>query len=296
MEWRNGIRTDLAVEALELGGTAEQTEELPGMRHREFDRCGIPITEVEILDDSAARRLGKPVGHYLTLTLGELPGRTGDTFERTVQAVSETLMGLLPPGETRPALVIGLGNRNITPDAVGPIAIDHTLATRHLIGQAPEYFGHWRPVSAVNTGVVGSTGVESAELIQALVKEIKPGFVLAVDALAARSAARLGKTIQIADTGIIPGSGVGNARVALNQETLGVPVIAMGVPTVVDAGTLVSELAEADVNGQENLAEMMVTPREIDTLTADLGRVAGCAISLALQEGLALADLELLLS
>ena len=123
------------------------------MRHRDFERCGIPVTEVEILDDNAARRLGKPIGHYLTLTLGELPGRTGDTFERTVQAVTETLMGLLPKGDTLPALVIGLGNRNITPDAVGPIAIDHTLATRHLITQAPEYFGQWRPVAAVHTGV-----------------------------------------------------------------------------------------------------------------------------------------------
>ena len=210
MEWKKGVRTDLAVEALELGEGTE-TQEMPGMRHRDFERCGIPVTEVEILDDAAARRLGKPIGHYLTLTLGELPGRTGDTFERTVQAVTETLMGLLPKGDTLPALVIGLGNRNITPDAVGPIAIDHTLATRHLLTQAPEYFGQWRPVAAVHTGVVGSTGVESAELIQALAREIKPAVVIAVDALAARSAARLGKTIQIADTGIIPGSGVGNA-------------------------------------------------------------------------------------
>ena len=140
MEWKKGVRTDLAVEALELGEGTE-TQEMPGMRHRDFERCGIPVTEVEILDDNAARRLGKPIGHYLTLTLGELPGRTGDTFERTVQAVTETLMGLLPKGDTLPALVIGLGNRNITPDAVGPIAIDHTLATRHLITQAPEYSG-----------------------------------------------------------------------------------------------------------------------------------------------------------
>ena len=115
MEWKKGVRTDLAVEALELGEGAE-TQEMPGMRHRDFERCGIPVTEVEILDDAAARRLGKPIGHYLTLTLGELPGRTGDTFERTVQAVTETLMGLLPKGDTLPALVIGLGNRNITPD------------------------------------------------------------------------------------------------------------------------------------------------------------------------------------
>ena len=295
MEWKKGVRTDLAVEALELGEGTE-TQDLPGMRHRDFERCGIPVTEVEILDDDAARRLGKPIGHYLTLTLGELPGRTGDTFERTVQAVTETLMGLLPKGDTLPALVIGLGNRNITPDAVGPIAIDHTLATRHLITQAPEYFGQWRPVAAVHTGVVGSTGVESAELIQALAREIKPAVVIAVDALAARSAARLGKTIQIADTGIIPGSGVGNARAALNQETLGIPVIAMGVPTVVDAGTLVAELTGRERTGQEEMERMMVTPREVDTLVADIGRVTGCAISLALQEGLALADLELLLS
>ena len=144
--------------------------------------------------------------------------------------------------------------------------------------------------------MVGSTGVESAELIQALAREIKPAVVIAVDALAARSAARLGKTIQIADTGIIPGSGVGNARAALNQDTLGIPVIAMGVPTVVDAGTLVAELTGRERTGQEELERMMVTPREVDTVVTDIGRVTGCAISLALQEGLALADLELLLS
>ena len=266
------------------------------MRHRDFERCGIPVTEVEILDDAAARRLGKPIGHYLTLTLGELPGRTGDTFERTVQAVTETLMGLLPKGDTLPALVIGLGNRNITPDAVGPIAIDHTLATRHLITQAPEYFGQWRPVAAVHTGVVGSTGVESAELIQALAREIKPAVVIAVDALAARSAARLGKTIQIADTGIIPGSGVGNARAALNQETLGIPVIAMGVPTVVDGATLAADLTgQRPADGGEHTG-LLVTPKDIDAQVADLGRILGWGISLALQPALTLAELEILLA
>ena len=299
MERRQSIRTDLAMEAVELRGEGAQTVgALQGVSLREFDRNGIPVTEVKVLDEEGAKALGKPVGTYLTLTLGQLPGRTGDAFSRTVQAVAEELRGLLPEDQTGklPALVIGLGNRDITPDAVGPIAVDCTLATRHLIQQAAAYFGDYRPVSAVATGVVGSTGVESAELIRALVREIAPGFVIAIDALASRSAQRLGKTIQIADTGITPGSGVGNARAELNEATLGVPVIALGVPTVVDAGTLAADLAGGALDTDGELERMMVTPREIDTLAADTGKVVGYGVSLALQTGLEVADLELLLS
>ena len=275
------IRTDLAMEAVELRGKgAQAVGALEGVSLREFDRNGIPVTEVKVLDEQGAQSLGKPVGTYLTLTLGQLPGRTGDAFSRTVQAVAEELRGLLPEDKTGklPALVIGLGNRDITPDAVGPIAVDCTLATRHLIQQAAEYFGDYRPVSAVATGVVGSTGVESAELIRALVREIDPGVVIAIDALASRSAQRLGKTIQIADTGITPGSGVGNARAELNEATLGVPVIALGVPTVVDAGTLVADLAGGALDTDQELERMMVTPREIDTLAADTGKVVGYGV------------------
>lgn len=286
------VRTDLAMEAVELhGGTGE------GFTAKEYEREGIPVSEVKVLDEVGAQRLGKPAGSYLTLTMGELPGRTGDTFARAVRAVAEELRKLLPAEENLPALVIGLGNRSITPDAVGPVAVDCTLATRHLIRQAAQYFGDYRPVSAVAAGVVGSTGVESAELIRALVREIRPHFVVAVDALAARSVHRLGRTVQIADTGITPGSGVGNSRAELNQDSLGVPVIALGVPTVVDAGTLATDLGSRETGAEaKTLARMMVTPREIDTLTADMGKVVGYGISLALQEGLEVEDLELLLS
>ena len=288
MEWNQGIRTDLAMEAVELRGVKPGAVGAQrGVSLREYDRDGIPVTEVRVLDQEGASQLGKPVGTYLTLTLGQLPGHTGDTFERTVRAVAEELRKLLPQEESRPALVIGLGNRDITPDAVGPIAVDCTLATRHLIHQAAEYFGDYRPV--------GSTGVESAELIRALVREIEPGFVIAIDALASRSAQRLGKTVQIADTGITPGSGVGNARAELSRQTLGIPVIALGVPTVVDAGTLAADLSGREPDGDLELERMMVTPREIDTLAADTGKVVGYGVSLALQTGLDVADLELLL-
>ena len=296
MEWNQGIRTDLAMEAVELRGVKPgAVGARRGGSLREYDRDGIPVTEVRVLDQEGASQLGKPVGTYLTLTLGQLPGHTGDTFERTVRAVAEELRKLLPQEESRPALVIGLGNRDITPDAVGPIAVDCTLATRHLIHQAAEYFGDYRPVAAVAAGVVGSTGVESAELIRALVREIEPGFVIAIDALASRSAQRLGKTVQIADTGITPGSGVGNARAELSRQTLGIPVIALGVPTVVDAGTLAADLSGREPDGDLELERMMVTPREIDTLAADTGKVVGYGVSLALQTGLDVADLELLL-
>ena len=293
MEGRTHARTDLAMEAVELRGGGVRDG---GFVSRSYEREGIPVTEVRVLDESGAARLGKPVGTYLTLTLGQLPGRTGDTFRRAVRAVAAELGKLLPPGERVPALVIGLGNRAITPDGIGPTAADCTLATRHLIGPAAEFFGAFRPVSAVAAGVVGSTGVESAELIRALVREIRPGFVVAVDALAARSVRRLGRTVQISDTGITPGSGVGNARAELNRESLGVPVLALGVPTVVDAGTLAADLDGGAAEAAQGLARMMVTPREIDTLAADMGKVAGYGVSLALQEGLEVEDLELLLS
>ena len=297
-------RTDLALEAKELWTeSAEKETKLEGVRARDSLREGYQVTTVDILDEQGASSLGKPVGSYVTVQLDALARREEDAFGRAARAIAAELNGLLKLPEEATCLVVGLGNRAITPDAIGPGVADHTMVTRHLVEQVPEHFGSFRPVAALAAGVLGTTGVESGELVKAVAEKIRPGCIIAVDALASRSMDRVCTTVQLANTGIVPGSGVGNHRAALNRETLGVPVIAVGVPTVVDAGTLAADiLAEAGQEGldPEALAgagdELMVTPRDIDQRVADLVKVIGYGINLALQPGLTIEDVDLFLS
>lgn len=297
-------RTDLAVEAQTLWQeSAGQTTKLEGVEARDGERGGYKVTTVKILDERGSAALGKPVGNYVTIFLDGLARREEDAFPRAASALAEELTALLNLTPGAPALVVGLGNRAITPDAVGPKAADHTMVTRHLVERVPEHFGAFRPVSALAAGVLGTTGMESGELVAAVVKELRPACVIAVDALASRSLSRVCRTVQLADTGIVPGSGVGNARAALNRETLGVPVIAVGVPTVVDAATLCADvLAEAgrgelDPAALEGAGQgVIVTPREIDSQVADISKVVGFGINLALQTGLTVEDVEMFLS
>ena len=297
-------RTDLALEAKELWTeSAEKETKLEGVRARDSLREGYQVTTVDILDEQGASSLGKPVGSYVTVQLDALARREEDAFGRAARAIAAELNGLLKLPEEATCLVVGLGNRAITPDAIGPGVADHTMVTRHLVEQAPEHFGSFRPVAALAAGVLGTTGVESGELVKAVAEKIRPGCIIAVDALASRSMDRVCTTVQLANTGIVPGSGVGNHRAALNRETLGVPVIAVGVPTVVDAGTLAADiLAEAGQEGldPEALAGagegLMVTPRDIDQRVADLVKVIGYGINLALQLGLTIEDVDLFLS
>lgn len=297
-------RTDLALEAKELWAeSAEKETKLEGVRARDSLREGYQVTTVDILDEQGASSLGKPVGSYVTVQLDALARREEDAFGRAARAIAAELNGLLKLPEEATCLVVGLGNRAITPDAIGPGVTDHTMVTRHLVEQVPEHFGSFRPVAALAAGVLGTTGVESGELVKAVAEKIRPGCIIAVDALASRSMDRVCTTVQLANTGIVPGSGVGNHRAALNRETLGVPVIAVGVPTVVDAGTLAADiLAEAGQEGldPEALAGagdgLMVTPRDIDQRVADLVKVIGYGINLALQPGLTIEDVDLFLS
>lgn len=292
-------RTDLAAEAVEL----QEGTPCCGIVQRERLREGYPVTEIEVCSAQAAQALGKPRGRYATLDLSALPRREADAFGRAVRAVREELRQIMPLHPEQAVLVVGLGNRAITPDAIGPLCVEHTLVTRHLVEQLPEQFGTFRPVTALAAGVLGNTGVESGEIVRALCDKLHPDAVIAVDALASRSLNRVCSTVQISSTGIIPGSGVGNARTALNRETLGVPVYAVGVPTVVDGATLAADLlAEAGREALEPEAlragagEVFVTPRDIDARVADLSRVLGYGITLALQEELRLEDAELLLN
>ena len=278
-------RTDLAMEARELWQErAGQTAQLPGVRAEERKRAGMPVTVVQVLDERGEQALGKPRGTYVTLTLEAVAAELGELLEQID----------LKKG---PVLVAGLGNRAITPDAVGPRVHDCTLVTRHLVGRMPEQFGHLRPVASVSAEVMGSTGLESQELVASVCQSIRPCCVIAVDALASRSLDRLCRTVQLADTGISPGSGVGNHRAALDEESLGVPVLAIGVPTVVEGATLAADLLGCDRLPQSAPGrDILVTPRDIDRQVADLSKILGYAISMALQPGLGLEELELLLS
>lgn len=292
-------RTDLALEAAELfQECSKNTTLLQGVRSEERSRDGISVTTVHILDENGGKILGKPPGRYVTLTLDSLLRREDDAFPRTVHALADELALLLPQDNpTAPVLVAGLGNRAITPDAIGPKAHDCTLVTRHLVSQVPEHFGSFRSVVSLATGVLGTTGLESGELVKSVCQSLSPSCVIAVDALASRSLNRLCRTVQLSDTGIVPGSGVGNHRHALTRDSLGIPVIAIGVPTIVDAATLAADLLDLeelpDLGAEKDL---LVTPKDIDIQVAALSKVIGYAIALALQPGLTLEDLDLLLN
>ncbi len=260
------FRTDLAVEAIENHKTAAA---LPHVRQSDRTLEGFAVHEVRILSEDAAREIGKPQGRYLTLELDALIRREEDAFPRACKALSTLLRELLPHPNDGPVLIAGLGNRMITPDAIGPQTADHVIATRHLVAQSPAIFADWRPVSALAPGVLGQTGVETGEVICGVLDRVRPAAVIAVDALAAGRLSRLLRTVQLADTGITPGAGVGNARAALNKETLGVPVIAVGVPTVVDGATLAheisSQLGQPACEALDDLSQpVMITTRDID--------------------------------
>lgn len=292
------FRTDLAVEAIENHKTAAA---LPHVRQSDRTLEGFAVHEVRILSEDAAREIGKPQGRYLTLELDALIRREEDAFPRACKALSTLLRELLPHPNDGPVLIAGLGNRMITPDAIGPQTADHVIATRHLVAQSPEVFADWRPVSALAPGVLGQTGVETGEVICGVLDRVRPAAVIAVDALAAGRLSRLLRTVQLADTGITPGAGVGNARAALNEETLGVPVIAVGVPTVVDGATLAheisSQLGQPACEALDDLSQpVMITTRDIDREVADISRMIGYAVNMALHPHLSVADIDLYLS
>jgi len=298
------IRTDLAVEAKEIWQeTAEKQTKLEGVIARDSEKNGFKITTVEITDERGERALGKPVGTYVTIEIDKLINREDNAFTLCAETLADVISSMMKLKDGDSVLVVGLGNEAITPDAVGPKTARNTMVTRHLVEKMPEHFGTMRRVSVVQSGVLGTTGIETADFIKAVVDKLKPDAVIVVDALASRKMARICRTVQLADTGIIPGSGVGNARAAINKETLGVPVLAIGVPTVVDAATLAADIvSEAGVKDlePEDLANhginMIVTPKEIDANVADIGKLIGYGINLALHGDITLEDINMFLS
>jgi len=262
-------RTDLAVECIE-------EKKIKGISHHTENINGIAVTRVDVKTNSASAVLGKPVGKYITVETTPFYRFTPD-FRNQVEIVGHEIKSLLPNGTV---LVIGLGNSSITPDALGPEVINLIFATRHL--SSIEGFKGLRSTAAVAPGVLGQTGIETAEIVSGIVNTIKPEGVIVIDALASRELSRLGATVQISDTGIIPGSGVANHRKALTKETLGVPVISIGVPTVVDINTILNSHASDN---------MVVTPREIDTIIENAAKTIAFGINLALQPTLSLDEI-----
>ena len=284
------FRSDLALECREPLDLSGQR----GLRCKEEDLEGCRLTRLEVLDEVGSKTIGKPPGTYVTVELPPL-GEYAEVYGPGMECVARELRRMLPP--EGPVLVAGLGNIDMTPDALGPRCCALVLATRHLSGELAKSagLGDLRPVMCLTPGVLGRTGMESAELVAAAVRATKPAAVLTVDALAARRLSRLGCTIQLGDSGIVPGSGVGNARRELSSKTLGVPVIALGVPTVVDAATLVADLADtreyAAINGgNAESANMMVTPREVDLLIDRAAKLCAMAVNRALQPHLDVED------
>ncbi len=275
------FRTDLAIEVADEA--QHLTDEDVGKdTFREGDTC---VTRLHIRTDRAARALGKPQGAYITVEVPPLTDNE-ETLGKAAGLVANELTALLP--DEGSVLVVGLGNRAITPDALGPESADMVLATRHIGGEFARSVGldDLRPTAVLTPGVLGQTGTESGEIVRGVCTVVHPVAVVVVDALAARSVARLGCTVQLCDTGIAPGSGVGNNRQPLNAETLGVPVIGMGVPTVVDAATIAREFSNRGEEAPDLTprgAQMMVTPREVDVMIHRAARLVAMAINGALQ-------------
>jgi spore protease len=319
----NNIRTDLAVEAKQIY-EEKNKEKIPGVDIKEYYEEDLKITEVAILDDIGEKVMGKPKGKYITIDIPEVSNYDSDTLDEISGALAKTLSPLVNLKESMTALVVGLGNWNVTPDALGPKVISKLMVTRHLKQFIPDSIDEGiRPVCAIAPGVLGLTGIETGEIIKSLVDKIKPNLIICIDALASRKMDRVNRTIQIGNTGISPGSGVGNKRMEISEKTLGIPVIAIGVPTVVDAATMANDTIDMvleqmikssssgsefynmlkSINKDEKqimireildpyFGNLMVTPKEVDMIIDCVSKIIANGINIALQPALTLKDIN----
>ncbi len=260
------VRTDLALEARE--SISEADSELRGVRVEEYyrEKEDVKVTKVMIDTKNAAKAMGKPVGIYVTMEAPAMVEPDEDYHREISQCIAEELLKLIPGADKEQSvLVVGLGNREVTADSLGPQAIDNLFITRHIVrefGKAAYNCEKVNQVSSLEPGVMARTGMETAEIVKGVVEETAPDVLIVIDALAARSIRRLNRTIQITNTGIQPGSGVGNHRNALTLESLGVPVIAIGIPTVVDAATIVSDALEKLLEEEKELDVVKYVSRQ----------------------------------
>ena len=302
------VRTDLAIEARELA-QKDTTDTLEGVAVETDEQADYSLTHVHILSPEGSARMGKPMGHYITLESEKLKENDADCHEKLIGLLAEQIRSLAKPKREDCILVIGLGNWNITPDALGPKVISKILVTRHLSGTLP--------------AEMGITGIETGEIVKGIVDKLHPSLLIAIDALAARRSNRINAAIQMSDTGVAPGAGVGNRRMLLDEAHLGIPVIAIGVPTVVDAATLVNDTMDcileemirqtekgtafyetlADLEQEEKyqmIAEILgpytgnlfVTPKEVDAVVDRLANIIANSINIALHPGITLEDIN----
>ncbi len=298
MYLQDNPRTDLALERTAMAG--ERAGSVPGLTVREESQNGMKLTRVQVTSPEAAAQIGKPPGRYFTLECPELRYRNRATLKKVAAVVARELTALADLPKQGDVLIVGLGNWQATPDALGPKVISQLMITRNIREYVPqELGGRLNPVAAISPGVLGITGMETIDIIKGIVEQIRPQLVITVDALAARSPARLMTTIQIADTGIQPGSGVGNKRPGINRESLGIPVVAVGVPTVVSGAAIGADVLEAYFHRynphamatldsvhdfiSQDLADLMVTTKDIDMEIMEMSKLLAGAINKATQ-------------
>jgi spore protease len=320
---KNSIRTDLALEAREMAQEQKKID-IPGVKVENVELEGINVTRVEVVSELGEAHIGKPVGNYITLEVPGIKDRDPEYEEKVKQQLAVEIRRLVNLDDKSVILVVGLGNWNITPDAVGPKVVDRILVTRHIFEFVPDQVDdRMRSICAVAPGVLGITGIETGEIVKGIVDRVGPDLVIAIDALASRKTERIGTTIQVADTGINPGSGIGNKRMGLTKETLGVPTLAIGIPTVVYAHTigrdalemLIKEFADQVSPGSEfykmlktmdeqhldtlvnqvlsqGLGDLVVTPKEVDILIDDVVEIIADGINLSVHKGLSMGDVN----
>lgn len=320
------IRTDLVLEAREIYKENHKNEpDIDGIEVIEEKEKDINVTTIKVKNDSGAEKIGKPKGNYITIDIPKFTAYDGETMDRVSIVLAEVLERLVTIDAEKTVLVVGLGNWQVTPDALGPKVTEKIMITRHLKTVMPEAIDDSvRPVCSVQPGVLGVTGIETVEIIKGVVEKIRPDLVICIDALAARRVERVNTTIQIGDTGISPGAGVGNNRKQINEENLGVKVIAIGVPTVVDAVTIANDtidlvvdsliknsssgtafyemLKSLDKNEKGNLikevtaseysTDMIVTPKDIDLIISSLSKIIANGINMALQPNMDMEEIN----
>lgn len=318
------IRTDLALEAKEAYSKENNRGEIPGVSVDVKNGEHATVTMVKVLDKKGEKAIGKPIGSYITIEAPDLQHFDQDLQDELSRIMAKELSELINLEQDKTALVVGLGNWNVTPDALGPRVVSRLMVTRHLKQMIPDEIDEGiRPVCALSPGVLGLTGIETGEIIQGVVKKIRPDIVLVVDALASRKLSRVSTTIQIGNTGINPGSGVGNKRMGLTQDLLGVPVIAIGAPTVVDAATMANDTIDMviddlmtqteqgkefynmlkSINRDEKFqliqeilspysADLMVTPKDVDSIIDKISKIVANGINIALHPSIHLKDIN----
>jgi len=313
----DNIRTDLAAEIKEFRKLTEKD----GFYDEASEEDGIKIREVRILNEAAASKIGKPIGTYITVDFGN--AFEDDTvFDSATGIISKRIKSLVGIDLNEDVLLVGLGNSHLTSDAIGPETLNGIIVTRHLKTHLPEIYTELplRELSALTPGVLGTTGIETADIVKAVTDKIKPSSVIVIDALASRRAERVCSTVQMSDSGISPGSGVGNHRQELSQKTLGIPVISIGIPTVIDTATLAYDTFETICSGSnsntlknlfdnniityksvcdalgESSSNMIVTPRDIDVLVNKASRLLAFSLNKALHGDLSSEEIQSLLN